>query len=285
MKSGGLIGPVIIAIGLVAAAIVFAVVATLLEDAGQGLEPRIARLESALEEAEARERRLKSDIDRLGREIEDVRKGAALRATADSTPTGDDAVLPLDSDFGEHSDTEEPTEEMILAKQNFNRGVTQPNSRFMVETLGHPRDNYSQTCQSVTNPRLKAAMETREVGPIRVTMLKPALASLERVFKRLAETDPDILDKIGTAGALCVRNIRGSTRAVSNHSWGTAIDITIEGVLDGFADGGTQFGLLILAEYFNDEGWYWGATYGREDSMHFEVGVEQVLKWIAAGEI
>ena len=175
--------------------------------------------------------------------------------------------------------------EMRLAKENFNRGVTQPNSRFMVETLGHPRSSYSQRCQSVTNPRLKAAMETRQVGPIRVTMLKPALESLERVFARLQETDPDILKKIGTAGGLCVRNIRGSTTAVSNHSWGTAIDITIEGVLDGFGDGGTQFGLLIVAEYFNDEGWYWGATYGREDSMHFEVGVEQVLKWLAAGEI
>ena len=43
----------------------------------------------------------------------------------------------------------------------------------------------------------------------------------------------------------------------------------------------TQFGLLILAEYFNDEGWYWGAAYNREDSMHFEVGEETLRAWLA----
>ncbi len=94
---------------------------------------------------------------------------------------------------------------------------------------------------------------------------------------------PDIYAKVGTAGAICARFIRGSNTAVSNHSWGTAIDLTLEGQLDPFADGGTQFGLLILAEYFNDEGWFWGAAYNREDSMHFEVGAETLQTWAAAG--
>lgn len=116
-------------------------------------------------------------------------------------------------------------------------------------------------------------------------MIKPALDSLERVMARLKETDPDIYAKVGTAGALCVRFIRGSTTSISNHSWATAIDLTLEGKLDGFADGGTQFGLLILAEYFNDEGWFWGAAYNREDSMHFEVGEETLRQWQAEGKL
>ena len=86
-------------------------------------------------------------------------------------------------------------------------------------------------------------------------------------------------------GAPCAAAVlaRSSRSAVSNHSWGTAIDVKLQGQLDGFGDGGTQFGLLLLAELFNEEGWYWGAGYRREDSMHFEVGVETLRKWQAEG--
>ena len=171
------------------------------------------------------------------------------------------------------------------AKTRFNKGITQPRNKTMLALLGQPRDSYNTDCQSVTNPHLKDLLEKRTIGPITVTMIKPALDSLERVMARLKETDPDIYAKVGTAGALCVRFIRGSTTSISNHSWATAIDLTLEGKLDGFADGGTQFGLLILAEYFNDEGWFWGAAYNREDSMHFEVGEETLRQWQAEGKL
>jgi hypothetical protein len=194
------------------------------------------------------------------------------------------AVMP-DEDFETPPETEALTEAMLLAKTRFNKGITQPKNRVMMEVLGPPRDRYSTDCQPVTNPRLKALMETRQIGPIKVTMVRPALESLQRIMDRLKESDPDIHAKVGTAGATCARFIRGSTTSVSNHSWGTAIDLTLEGQLDPFADGGTQFGLLILAEYFNDEGWFWGATYGREDSMHFEVGEETLRAWANDGKL
>ena len=79
--------------------------------------------------------------------------------------------------------------------------------------------------------------------------------------------------------------MRGSSTSVSNHSWGTAIDLKLEGMLDSFGDGDTQFGLLLLAELFAKEGWFWGATYSREDSMHFEVGEETLRRWADAGAI
>ena len=190
-----------------------------------------------------------------------------------------------DEDFENQEGTENLTEQMKLAKTRFNKGITQPRNRTMLELLGQPRDSYNTDCQPMTNPRLKELLETRQIGPIKVTMLRPALESLERVMTRLKETDPDIYAKVGTAGALCVRFIRGSSTSISNHSWATAIDLTLEGQLDGFADGGTQFGLLILAEYFNDEGWFWGAAYNREDSMHFEVGEETLRAWAAEGKL
>ncbi len=289
MRDGAVIGPIIVAIGLVVAAISLAVVGALLETADGSTELRLSR-------AEAEAAQLRSQIDSLRTELrdtqaelkslaEDVALGAAAAPYA--PPGGDLAVsapVILGQDEGEELvGTEEMTEVMDLAKERFNTGITQPRNSVMLDILGPPRDGKTVDCSGVTQPRLKALLETRQVGPIRVTMLKPALDSLERIMARLKLDEPDIHDALGTAGALCARLIRGSSASWSNHSWGTAIDVKLQGRLDGFGDGGTQFGLLLLAELFNEEGWYWGATYNREDSMHFEVGVETLRKWQAEG--
>ena len=292
MQQGSLAGPIIVANGVVVGAMAFAVVTTLLNTADSGTELRLSRLETTLRaESEARIRlqaevaQAKADLARLREDLSLLANRAPVAAAPDpDAPPVDMPTAMPDEDF-ENAPTEGLTEEMLLAKTRFNKNITQPRNRVMMELLGPPRDSYSTDCQPVTNPRLKSLMETRQIGPIKVTMLKPALDSLERILARLKETDPDIHAKVGTAGAICARFIRGSNTSVSNHSWGTAIDLTLEGQLDPFADGGTQFGLLILAEYFNDEGWYWGAAYNREDSMHFEVGEETLRAWLAEGRL
>lgn len=294
MNQGNIVGPVIVAIGCVVAAVAFAIVTTLLETADSGAELRMDRLEEAIAVSdEARKAQaaeiviLKSDLARLREDMSLIANRAPIAVQPDpQAPVLPDAGADLlGEDFEAPPETEALTEEMITAKARFNKGITQPRNRTMMEILGPPRDSYNTDCQGVTNPRLKGLLETRQIGPIKVTMLKPAIDSLERVMNRLKENEPDIYAKIGTAGAICARFIRGSTTSVSNHSWGTAIDLTLQGELDPFADGGTQFGLLILAEFFNDEGWYWGAGYRREDSMHFEVGEETLRAWVAEGRI
>jgi D-alanyl-D-alanine carboxypeptidase len=292
MNQGNLAGPIIVAIGVIIAAMAFAVTTTLLQTADSGADLRLSRLEQALEQEAAARATLEQDLAALRADLARLREEMSLIANRAPAPdpvpqaggTVSDAALP-DEDFETPVPTENLTETMLLAKTRFNQGITQPRNKVMMDILGPPRDSYNTDCQPVTSPRLKGLMETRQIGPIRVTMLKPALDSLERILNRLQETDPDIHAKLGTAGAVCARFIRGSTTAVSNHSWGSAIDLTLEGQLDGFADGGTQFGLLILAEYFNDEGWYWGAAYNREDSMHFEVGEETLRAWLAEGRL
>jgi hypothetical protein len=142
--------------------------------------------------------------------------------------------------------TEGLTEVMLLARSRFNQGLTQPRNAAMLDILGRPRDSFTTDCAPVTNPRLQEALETREIGPIRVTMVRPALDSLARILARLEADEPEVYAALGTAGALCARLIRGSSTAISNHSWGTAIDLKLEDQLDGFGDGGTQFGLLLL---------------------------------------
>lgn len=291
MRQGALIGPIIVAIGLVIAAIAFAVVGALLETADGSAELRLNRNEAELAAHRGDIDSLQAELRDAQVEIERLSEEIAIQASQQpvivATPVPELAAPAPDAigdeEVEDHGGTAQMTEVMRLAKTRFNRGVTQPGNRVMLEVLGHPRDSYSTECQAVTQPRLKALMETRQIGPIRVTMVKPALDSLERILAELQKSEPDIYSALGTAGAMCARLIRGSRTAVSNHSWGTAIDLKLEGQLDGFADGGTQFGLLLLAELFNKEGWYWGATYSREDSMHFEVGVETMRKWQAEG--
>lgn len=297
MRQGTLIGPIIVAIGLVIAAISFAVVGALLETADGSAELRLNRNEAELA-------RLRGEIETLGSELRDAQVEIdrlseelamqASRPQALPVPAGSDMtvaapdIAPDIADEGEvqdHGGVQAMTEVMQLAKARFNKGITQPGNRVMLELLGQPRDSYSSDCQPVTQPRLKSLLETRQMGPVKVTMIRPALDSIQRILTRLQGTEPEIYNALGTAGAICARLIRGSSSSVSNHSWGTAIDLKLEGKLDGFADGGTQFGLLLLAELFNEEGWFWGATYSREDSMHFEVGVETLRKWRAEGKI
>ncbi len=284
MKPGNLIGATIIAIALVVAAIAFAIVSSILNDASEGSDQRLTRLQARIDAQDDRIDQLTGDVRALNSEITRLEIAIAnVDRTPVAPPVADLPVGTIVADEDLLAPTDELKEIMIIAKGRYNKTVKQPRNSMMKELLGNPRQNYSTDCQAVTNSKLVDALETRRIGNFRVTMLKPALDSFERVMNRLKETDPDIYEQVGTAGALCARLIRGSTRSVSNHSWGTAIDITLEGALDRFADGGTQFGLLILAEYFNDEGWYWGAGYGREDSMHFEAGEDLIRSWVEQG--
>ncbi len=296
MRQGALIGPIIIAIGLIAAAIVFAVVGAVLQTADGGTELRLDRAEDRIETLTTDLKSVRQALNEAETAIEKLAEANALLAaqvpsTVASNPVGNTAqgfnldVTQVMPEISDHIPTEEMTEVMQLAKARFNKGITQPRNSTMLKLLGQPRRDYGTNCQGITNAALSALVETRQVGPIRVTLLRPALDSLERVFNTLQATEPDIYAALGTAGGLCVRLIRGSSSSISNHSFGTAIDIKLQGQLDGFGDGGTQFGLLLLAELFNAEGWYWGATYRREDSMHFEVGEETLLRWRAEGQL
>jgi hypothetical protein len=156
------------------------------------------------------------------------------------------------------------------APGTFNRGLVAVSNKAMTEMFGSPRDSYSQDCQPLTADKLKHNVITDTVGMFRATGLGPAVNSLKQVFTQIAQTQPDLYPKIATAGMLCCRFQRGSTTTISNHSWGTAIDLTIGGLLDKRGDNLVQHGLTLIAPIFNQFGWYWGAMFPTEDAMHFE---------------
>ncbi|MCR9108553.1 M15 family metallopeptidase [Marivita sp. XM-24bin2] len=172
---------------------------------------------------------------------------------------------------------------LIANRRNVNDGLTIAGPSYLTRVFGPPRESMSDQCEEMTNPRLASKLVLEDVGPIRVRMLKPAADSLRRVFEEVRVTDPDLYARINTAGSLCVRQIRGTRGRASTHAFGLAVDLNIDGVLDTLGDGRTQLGLTILADFFKSEGWVWGASWGREDSMHFEVSRQKLDEWINAG--
>lgn len=174
---------------------------------------------------------------------------------------------------------------LIADRRNVNRGLVVSSPNYLEEKLGRPRGVLSDKCEAMTNEALAAKLVLEDVGPIRVRMLAPAVESLRRVFDNVRRADPDLYARINTSGSLCVRRIRGTTNRLSTHSYGMALDLNIDGHLDNFTDGKTQLGLTILADFFNEEGWVWGAGFSREDSMHFEVSRKQLDEWLAQGAL
>lgn len=164
-----------------------------------------------------------------------------------------------------------------------NEGLSVASSRYLRDTFGPPRADLNGDCQGLTNPHLRTLIATENVGPIRARLLAPALASLRGVFAEVAAFEPALYERIASSGSLCVRLIRGSSAAASAHGYGLAVDLNIDGQLDNFADGRTQLGLILLADFFHRAGWIWGAGFSREDSMHFEVSREKIEEWRALG--
>ncbi len=152
-----------------------------------------------------------------------------------------------------------------------NVALTCPSSAWMEGRLGRPRSTFTDQCQDMTNTRLLPLVEMRRIGAHNYRGLRPALDSLQDVMAEIAQRLPDLYPHLGSAGMLCCRNIRGSTTAISNHSWGTAVDIAIDGEVEPMGIGTPYLGLSLIAPIFNEHGWYWGGGYAhRKDCMHFE---------------
>ena len=174
--------------------------------------------------------------------------------------------------------------DLIEIPDNINEGLNAARQITMISLLGNPRGgDYDQTCRPITNAQLRRLVVTKDVGPFRVTALSPAVDALEKVLKDVHDEQREVFGGLGTAGMLCARFVRGSRVSISNHSWGTAIDLNLNGQLDNPGNGRTQRGLALIAPIFNRHGWYWGATFPREDSMHFELSDQKIRELHASG--
>lgn len=276
-----LLPAIIIAIAIMSASLIWVFVPRFLDSASAVVAPAVdsgARIEiemmrGAFEDLQAATAALDQRITSLQRQIEDRQAAPLLDGqTATARSDGPNAILDAYAQVVQVAD-----------RRNLNQGLTVVSPRYLVERLGMPREVLSDDCEPMTNARLRDILVIEQVGPIRVSLLQPAIDSLRRIFETIESVDPDLYARIDTAGALCVRRIRGSMASVSSHSFGLAVDLNIDGQLDTLGDGRTQMGLTILADFFNAEGWIWGAAFTREDSMHFEVSQEKLDEWLDAG--
>ena len=170
---------------------------------------------------------------------------------------------------------------LVRVPDGINPGVRPARQATMLQLLGSPRHTYGRDCQPVTNANFKAHIVTRSVGPFRVTGFDKAVESLTVVMTEIKAERPEIHEALGSAGMLCARFVRGSEVSISNHSWGTAVDLTLDGSLDQRGDGFCQQGLAEIAPIFNRHGWFWGAGFRTEDAMHFEVADETIRQWFS----
>lgn len=173
--------------------------------------------------------------------------------------------------------------DLIPIPGGINPGLNAARQITMKTLLGNPRGSYGRDCKPVTNTILRNLTKTEDVGPFRATGLKPALDSLKEVMEDIHLAEREVFGALGTAGMLCARLVRGSATSVSNHSWGTAIDLNLNGILDARGNGRTQRGLALIAPIFNRHGWYWGAGFPTEDAMHFELSDQKIRELHASG--
>ena len=154
-----------------------------------------------------------------------------------------------------------------------NVGLHSPGNAEMIRRFGEPRQSYGSDCRPPTNERLKAALTSMQFGITRVTGIAPAVESLRAVFADIQREQPDLVPHLGSAGMMCCRFQRGSNHSITNHSWGTAIDVAIDGQAEPFGERDVYLGLALIGPIFNRHGWYWGAGYRRvTDCHHFECG-------------
>lgn len=152
-------------------------------------------------------------------------------------------------------------------------------AKLLEKYLGAP-DLVNRKASAKVAPRIA----TLDCGPFKATGFEPFLLIVKQVMYRIKRKNPDLFARIGTAGCLNVRAVRGGTNP-SEHAWGVAIDFTIDGILDTRGDGETQQGLMLIYEEFKAFGQetglyvYWGAEYRVEDSMHFGVALETLERW------
>lgn len=170
-----------------------------------------------------------------------------------------------------------PWTEEVAVPSGLNAGLTAVNNALMAKLFGSPRGNYNQNCQPPSNQDFKklCSFNVHLEGLSGVLWgMEAAVASLRRVLDDIKEEKPEIYALLGHEGMGCCRYQRGSSTAISNHSWGAAIDLTINGKLDVRGNNRMMRGILEIAPIFKRHKWYSGATFRTEDAMHMEISRE-----------
>lgn len=177
-----------------------------------------------------------------------------------------------------------------------NKGLKSATQETMISLLGSPMMPLTTADQpSKASPVVKKlALTTKVSAHVAVTAIKPAIDSLTIVLKNAFanELKPEngshnLESVLSTDGMLVVRLRRPTSgipsNKISNHAWGTAIDMKIIGHSSPANTGDhiPRF-ISVLIPFFNQQGWYSGISF--HDTMHFEVSEGTAETWSEQGK-
>ena len=159
-------------------------------------------------------------------------------------------------------------------RARFNNGLAQANNSYMASKLYNLALKPNDKCYNGDLPAgLRSQMITRDVGGLRnTTMLGAVMNSLQTVWREIEVKEPVLAFVVQSSGSLCYRSNRPAGTSVSNHSWGSAIDVNYGGGApeSSLSGGDASMYLYRLQAYFHNAGWYWGGGFSNQDNMHFE---------------
>ena len=201
----------------------------------------------------------------------------ALSSCATMESIDEEIVVEEESD---EVDSDIAFTDLVMIPDRLNEGLHSPQNRDLIKLLGLPQCQGGSTTGKVEQ-RFK-----RRYKPLNfqtnVNGLDLAVDSFREVLLEIEALYPELAYALDTNGMAMCRPIRGG-KSYSNHSWGIAIDLTIDGIRDKRGNGLVQYGLTLIAPIFNRHGWYWGAAFPIEDAMHFEISQEKIYEWANDG--
>jgi hypothetical protein len=158
------------------------------------------------------------------------------------------------------------TRKALLGEFEFRAAPTADNAE-AVQILG---DWEEKNIVSLVIPQLVGIKAVRTDGKVRLHRL--AVAPFLRFFEEIEKAG--LLDRVLQFGGSFARRFsRGSTKFLSNHAYGTAIDINVpwNGLAAVPAQKGQRGCVRELVPIAHELGIYWGGHFRRMDGMHFEL--------------
>ena len=167
----------------------------------------------------------------------------------------------------------------IPDKSEINTLCTYLSEKEMLNLFGKP-GALTTDCSEPTNPKILSNLVQLDITPhIHVRAFKPFAIALKKGFDDLKVGNFDLYNQVKSAGALCCRAIRGSTKNYSKHSYGCSIDLYCGSDVTALGDPHTQLGIKIVYSYLKKYDIFWGAGFKRPDSMHYEASKEMLYKY------
>lgn len=142
--------------------------------------------------------------------------------------------------------------------------------------IGLPRGDIDHEWREASDHAFIAQLASVTFAGRQTMALRPFAALLAQIETEMPD---DLMARLSHSGVMQCRLARGTDHVMSNHAWGIAIDLK----LDGETMPDVDRDVLRLAEVMAAHGLVWGLAYGAANALHFEASAAMVRDWAARG--